>query len=345
MDMREVGIAVGGGNSRILIGESLENVSGYLTGGPTVIITDETVRGLYADRFPDFPVITIGMGEEAKTLETVSAIYRRLLDLRLDRGGFILGIGGGLVCDVTGFAAATFLRGVRFGFVSTTLLSQVDASVGGKNGVNFNGFKNMVGVFRQPEFVVCDTALLSTLPEREISSGLGEIVKHAAIADAALFSFLETHAAEALTLSPGVMERLVTDSVLIKARVVESDERETGSRRLLNFGHTFGHPLELLTGVAHGQAVAAGMVMAARMSVEEGLFSAIESQRLTRLIESLRLPVRLDADTHRVIAALEKDKKRSGEQVHFVLLEAIGKAVVRPLPLSKIRAFVERMKA
>ena len=343
--MREVNIAGGTGNSRILIGESLDNVTRYLPDIPAVIITDETVSGLYGKRFPNFPVITIGMGEGAKTLDTVAAIYRRLLELSMDRTGFVLAIGGGLVCDVAGFAASTFLRGIRFGVVSTTLLSQVDASVGGKNGINFHGLKNMVGVFRQPEFVVCDTALLPTLPERELLSGLGEVVKHAAIADTALFAFLETHAAETLSLSSPVMERLVTDSVLIKSRVVETDELEAGARRLLNFGHTFGHPLELLTGAAHGQAVAAGMVMAARISVEEGLLSIPEAERLTRLIETLGLPVRLDADPAQVIAALEKDKKRAGEAVHFVLLEAIGKAVVRPLALSKIRSFAGRMKA
>jgi 3-dehydroquinate synthase len=339
MGMREINIKGGTGDSSILIGESIDNLSRYLPTDRILVITDEKVRELYGNRFPDGPMITIGMGEENKTLDTVSDIYRQMLAHSVDRSWFVVGIGGGLVCDVTGFAASTYLRGVRFGFVSTTLLSQVDASVGGKNGVNFDGLKNMVGVFRQPEFVICDASLLSTLPRREVLSGLGEIVKHAAISDRALFEYLEEHTEEALSLSPPVIEHLVTHSVLLKAKVVQGDETEVGQRRILNFGHTFGHPLELISGVAHGQAVAAGMVMAAQVSVEEGLLDPSEARRLTALIERLELPVRLPADIDQIRAALEKDKKRAGDAVHFVMLEAIGKAVVRSLPLSKVKAF------
>ena len=165
-------------------------------------------------------------------------------DCEADRASFIVGIGGGIVCDVTGYAASTYLRGLKFGFVASTLLAQVDAAVGGKNGVNWEGYKNMIGVFNQPDFVICDPLLLRTLPRREVLSGMAEVVKHALIADAGLFSYLEENGSGVLDLRPEVMERLVCDSVRIKSSIVNRDEREKGERRLLNFGHTFGHALE-----------------------------------------------------------------------------------------------------
>ena len=175
------------GNSNIYIGESLQNVEEYLPKGKTIIITDENVKNHYLSDFPDCPVITISTGESIKTLATVESIYRQLINLDVDRQTFILAIGGGIVCDIAGFVASTFQRGLRFGFVSTSLLSQVDASVGGKNGVNFDSYKNMVGVFMQPEFVICDIKLLNTLPKEEVANGFAEIVKHALIEDYSMF--------------------------------------------------------------------------------------------------------------------------------------------------------------
>ena len=166
------------GSSRILVGESIENLRRYVDARRTVIITDSTVEKLYREKFPAYPVISIGLGEKIKTLETVTHLFSRLVDLEADRSTFLLGVGGGIVCDIAGFVASTYMRGTRFGFVSTTLLAQVDASVGGKNGVNFGGYKNMVGVFNQPDFVICDMALLKSLPIRELLCGFAEIIKH-----------------------------------------------------------------------------------------------------------------------------------------------------------------------
>ena len=180
-------------DSKIVIGESLGNLSEYIPAPKMAIITDTHVRNYYYKNFPDCEVIEIGTGEKIKNLDTVQTIYRKLLEIEADRSSFIVGIGGGIVCDITGFVASTYLRGVKFGFVPSTLLSQVDAAVGGKNGVNFGGYKNIVGVFNQPEFVICDLNLLKTLPEREILCGYAEIVKHAAIGDDALFLYLEDH--------------------------------------------------------------------------------------------------------------------------------------------------------
>jgi 3-dehydroquinate synthase len=210
-------------------------------------------------------------------LETVTTIFNQLVDMEVDRSTLILGIGGGIVCDIAGFVASTYMRGTPFGFVSTTLLSQVDASVGGKNGVNFGGYKNMVGVFNQPEFVVCDMMLLKTLPFREIQCGFAEIIKHGAIADHRMLDFIENHRDAALDLESRIVEHLVYRSVEIKAGVVTRDEREKGERRKLNFGHTFGHAIEKLTGIPHGEAVGIGMVMAAALSVKKGLLSPVDA--------------------------------------------------------------------
>ena len=179
------------GDSTLLIGESLQALSRYLPPGKTFIITDANVREAYGRLFPPAEVIEIGTGEGIKNLETVGSVYEALIRCEADRASFILGIGGGIVCDVTGYAASTYLRGLKFGFVASTLLAQVDAAVGGKNGVNFEGYKNLIGVFSQPDFVICDPVLLRTLPRKEVLSGMAEVVKHALIADADLFLYLE----------------------------------------------------------------------------------------------------------------------------------------------------------
>ncbi len=335
--MESVTINADSGPSRILIGERLENLQRYIPVAKPIIITDVNVGKLYPLNSMAAAVITIGTGEEIKTLETVQEIYARLLSIEADRSAFIVGVGGGIVCDIAGFAASTFLRGVRFGFVATTLLAQVDASVGGKNGVNFEGYKNMVGLFHQPEFVICDPELLKTLPPREISCGLAEIVKHGAIADADLFAYLEQHAEDILALDSTVIEKLVQASVRIKSAIVMRDETEKGERRLLNFGHTFGHAIEKVTGIAHGEAVSMGMVIASALSVKKGLLSAEEDQRLQVVLKNLKLPTRWEASPQKVLDAIAKDKKRTGDRIHFVLLNGIGNARVDQITLEELR--------
>jgi len=283
------------------------------------------------------------MGEEIKTIETVQQIYTELLDHEADRSTFVVGVGGGIVCDITGYVASTFMRGVRFGFVATTLLAQVDASVGGKNGVNFKGYKNIVGVFNQPEFVLCDMNLLATLPEQEIACGFAEIVKHGAIGDVALFEYLEVNFAKALALDKEAIGKAVYDSVKLKAAVVNQDEKEQGERKKLNFGHTFGHAIEKTTAVPHGVAVSLGMVVASQLSVKKGLFPSTEAERIKALLQNMGLPVKLEIDRKSVIDALKKDKKREGQEIHFVLLDRIGRAVVEPIALEELEAVVAEL--
>jgi 3-dehydroquinate synthase len=328
------------GDSTIRIGEKLQNLGKYIPAENVVIITDVNVKRFYENNFPPHPVITIQTGEKIKNLDTVRSIYGKLVELGVDRSTVIIGIGGGIVCDITGFVASTFLRGVKFGFVSSTLLSQVDASVGGKNGVNFQGYKNMVGVFNQPEFVICDLNLLHTLPEKEVLCGLAEIVKHAAIGDADLFKYLEEHYQKALMLDTLVIERLVYDSVVIKSDIVNKDEKEKGERRKLNFGHTFGHAIEKTTGVRHGEAVSAGMVMASELSVKRGHLQNQNAQRIKSLLRNLKLPIRLQADRKTVFDALQKDKKRKGDGIHFVLIEDIGKPFVDKIFITELEGVI-----
>lgn len=322
--------------SRILIGERLGNLQRYIPAARPIIITDVNVRKLYPIDSMSADVITIATGEEIKTLDTVQDIYAQLISIKADRSSFIVGIGGGIVCDIAGFVASTFLRGVRFGFVATTLLAQVDASVGGKNGVNFEGYKNMVGLFNQPEFVISDPELLKTLPDREISSGLAEIVKHGAIADANLFAYLEQHAEDILALDSQVIEKLLLASVRIKSALVNRDETEKGERRLLNFGHTFGHAIEKVTGISHGEAISRGMVIAAALSVKKGRLAEKEHKRLRALLNNLKLPTYFGPETKAVVNAIGKDKKREGNWIHFVLLNGIGSAIVDKITLEEL---------
>ena len=329
------------GKSTLLVGERLQQLDAYISGRPAVIITDQHLLDLYGKDFPRCPVIAIGSGEAIKTLETATHIYQQLVDLEADRSTVIVGIGGGIVCDITGFVASTYMRGVSFGFVASTLLAQVDASVGGKNGVNFGGFKNMVGVFNQPEFVICDMNLLHTLSMRDRLCGFAEIVKHAVIADAEMFAYLERQWPQALVLDSDVVEKLVYDSVVIKAGVVNRDETEKGERRILNFGHTIGHAVEKTTGAPHGEAVSIGMVAAAAIAKRCGLLSESEAARIEALLIHLNLPTRLGGHREEILSALRMDKKREGDEILFVLPEGIGKAVIRPLSLSQIDQLTE----
>ncbi len=339
--MKTLSISGSTGNSKILVGETFERIHDYLPANRVIIITDDNLARLYGSRFPVEEVITIGQGERVKTLETVSAIYDQLIACEADRSVFLVGIGGGIVCDITGFVASTYLRGVRFGYVATTLLAQVDASVGGKTGVNFKGYKNMVGVFNQPEFVVCDPQMLKTLPKRELSCGFAEVVKHAAIADADYFDFLERESSRAFSLEAGVMERVVYESVAIKASVVNQDEREKGERRKLNFGHTFGHAVEKTEGLPHGEAVSIGMMLAARLSESRKMLDRQSVERLARLLTAFQLPLKSRVDRHQIMDAMARDKKREGDVLHFVLLEKMGRAVVEEIPISELQIMMD----
>jgi 3-dehydroquinate synthase len=331
------------GTSRILVGEPLRNMGAWLPAGKRIMLTDSNVRRYYPSVFDPEAVIEVGSGEKVKDLETMRFIFERLVELEADRSSFLVGLGGGVVCDLTGFTASIYMRGIPFGLVPTTLLAQVDAGVGGKNGVNFAGYKNMIGTFTQPEFVLCDPQFLKTLPPGEIACGLAEIIKHAAIEDRELFSFLEDQVPAVLRLDPPVMENLVYRSLSIKAAIVGGDEREKGERRKLNFGHTLGHALEKVTGLSHGEAVSLGMVLAVDLSVKKGILQDSEGDRLKSLLQRFGLPVRLSFSVDRVTAALKLDKKREGEKLHFVFLKGIGSCEVKEIGLEELVRMVSEI--
>ncbi len=334
--MRSLRIEGTSGQSDIAIGEHLEHLNSHCEAEKKLIVTDRHVRALYGQLFPPWEVIEIGLGERSKTLATVNRLYEEFLRCEIDRSSFVVAIGGGLVCDVAGYAASTYLRGLRFGFVPTTLLAQVDASVGGKNGVNFKRYKNLVGTFTQPRFVLCDLALLKTLPRPEVKNGFAEAIKTAVVGDAALFSFLEAAWRDALLLAPDVIERVVYDCLSVKARIVSLDEKERGERRKLNFGHTVGHALEKVNRLRHGEAVSLGMAAAARLSTRRGLLSPEDGERLEALLEKFGLPIKTRFNVDLVRDALRKDKKREEDEIHFVLLEGIGRARITPVGIDEL---------
>jgi 3-dehydroquinate synthase len=332
--MKEVRIDLPSKNRRsIIVSGELSELGRHCSPRKTMIITDARVRELYGHLFPPYPVVEVARGEQSKTLRTVESIYETFLEHGLDRSWLVVGIGGGIVCDVSGFAASTFLRGLSFAFVPTTLLAQVDASVGGKNGVNLRGYKNQVGTFSQPDFVLCDFTVLSTLPHEEIKNGYAEVIKHALIADEKLFHFLEGNVDRAFSLDPDVIERLVYDSLIIKSAIVRQDETEKGERRKLNFGHTIGHALEKTCRLRHGEAVSVGMALATRLSSRRGLLCKNDVAKIEELLKAFGLPTGVQRDPASVREALWKDKKREDDRVHFVLLDGIGRARIETIDI------------
>lgn len=332
------------GSTRIVIGESIANLRAYADPSRTALLVDPNVRRLYGNLLTGYQQVDVGCGEAAKSLSNVEEIGRRLLDLGVDRSWSLVGVGGGVACDIAGFTASIFMRGLPFGFAPTSLLAQADAAVGGKNGVNLDGYKNILGVFKQPRFVVLDFEVLRTLPAEEILGGVAEIIKHALVGEQGMFDYLERRWEQLLDLERTVVEEVVGQSVAFKARVVSADEKEAGGRRILNFGHSLAHALEKTTGVSHGRAVGMGMAFAARVSTARGLLPAAEGQRITALLQNVGLPVGMPVDAGPLIEAIRKDKKREGDRLHFVLLEGIGKPVISKLALTEVEGYIHDLR-
>lgn len=329
--------------SKVLVGERLENLKQYLPNNQVIVVTNPTISKLYGKYFEDFKTIELEEGEKHKTLDSIAYITKKLIEFGADRDTFILGFGGGIICDITGFVASIFMRGCRFGFVSTTLLSQVDASVGGKNGVNFEGYKNILGVFNQPQIVLCDPIVFSTLPSKEYVAGFAEIVKAAMITNASLFEYAEQNVVKALNKDADVMEHLVYESVKIKADVVTKDEREHGERRKLNLGHTFAHAIEKSSNLSHGEAVSVGLVMASQISVQLGLMSEEEKKRVINLLNKLNLPTAVNISHSTLFDAMHKDKKKSGNSIHIILPVGIGSCEVRNISFSELELLINKL--
>ena len=305
------------------------------------IVTNTTVAPLYlqqlsaALRAQGVEVISIVLedGERYKNWATLNRIYDALLEQRCDRKTTLIALGGGVVGDLAGFAAATYMRGIPFVQVPTTLLAQVDSSIGGTTGINHPLGKNMIGAFYQPRLVLADTAVLATLPPRELSAGLAEVIKHGLIRDAAFVAWLEQNVEKLLACDAAALAHAVRRCCEIKAAVVAEDERETGVRALLNFGHTFGHAIESALGYGewlHGEAVAAGMVMAAELSRRMGFIAQADADRIVALLKRAKLPVAQPGIAPaRLLELMAVDKKTEGGRLRFVLLDRIGAGSIR----------------
>lgn len=342
--MEKIIIDTPGYRSEVLVGEKLGNAGTLLPVKGIAIITDDNVLKLYGKSFPEFPVFSVTPGEESKKLEVIERLAERLLEGGIDRSGFILAVGGGVVCDIAGFLASIYMRGIRCGYISTTLLSQVDASTGGKNGVNLGDTKNILGTFTQPEFVICDTVLLQTLSEREYLSGLAEMIKTAIIGDKYLFDLIEKSVVAIKNRDNDLLTDLVAKSVRFKALVVSEDEKESGIRRILNFGHTFGHAIEMYHSVNHGFAVAAGMELSTDFSFSRGLISKEEKERITDILKRFGLLENYNIPDNQIDRYILHDKKKSGSEIHFIFTGGIGKAVAEKIPVSAVTDFYKLYK-
>lgn len=325
--------------SGIYIGPVKDILSGVLPEGRVVVVSDATIDRLYHPLLEKYDTVLIGLGESVKTLQTVETIYRRFIELGVDRSTFVLAVGGGIVTDVAGFAASTYMRGLKFGFVSTTLLGQVDASVGGKNGVNVDGYKNMAGTFTQPQFVICDPGLLRTLPDREFRAGLAEVVKAAIIADADLFGRIENTTFEALRTDTDLLTDAVSAAIRVKADIVERDEHESGDRRKLNLGHTLAHAIEKCSNrMNHGEAVAVGTALIAGAAVKQGVLSEADRDRIVHVLMQLGFDLTPPVDVKRLLKEVGKDKKNEEGILRIVLPVGIGDCEVRPMKIDDFAA-------
>ncbi len=299
-----------------------------------VIITDDLVFAAHKKLFRDWNIVVLKAGEEYKLQSAVDSLFEQLIEMKADRTWTLIGVGGGVVTDITGYAASVFLRGVKFGFVPTTILAMVDAAIGGKNGIDVSLYKNMIGTINQPHFLLYDVSLLKTLPLPEWRNGFAEVIKHAVILDAPMFKELEKHNVAFYQKNVAALQKLVQRNAMLKAKVVKEDEFEKDRRRLLNFGHTLGHAVEKQYELMHGEAVAIGMAFAAKLSRELLHFKGAE--KLVTLIDAYGLPVTTAYNKQQVFDVLISDKKREGEHMNFILLEKIGKAVIKKLPLPEI---------
>jgi 3-dehydroquinate synthase len=300
----------------------------------TVLLTDETVFGLHGKQFKNWNTIVLKAGEEYKVQATVDSVVEQLIEMEADRNTTLVGVGGGVITDLTGYIASVYMRGISFGFLPTTLLAMVDASIGGKNGIDVGVYKNMVGIIRQPQFILHDHRFLNTLPDKEWKNGFAEIIKHASIKDAAMFRELSAHGLTYYRKKKKETSDLVKRNALIKTRVVQQDEFEKGDRKLLNFGHTLGHALENQYELSHGEAISIGMAYAATLS--QRFIGFRNPEQVIETLENYGLPAYAAFDKDKVITVLKMDKKKIKDSINFILLEKIGKAVIRPISIQEL---------
>jgi 3-dehydroquinate synthase len=324
----------------VYLGASLSRLSSVVDKKKAVLVTDENVFKAHSTKFRNWNVITLKPGEEYKVQPTADAIIEQLIAFQADRQSVLVGIGGGVITDITGYVASVYMRGISFGFVPTSLLAMVDASIGGKNGIDVGEYKNMVGIIRQPSFLLYDFSLLQTLPRQEWSNGFAEIIKHACILDRPLFNLLEKQGLEIVMKNKKLLAQIIERNVNLKSGIVKKDEFESGDRKLLNFGHTLGHALETQYELTHGEAVALGMVFACWLSSQ--FYGFKDAARVESVLKNYGLPTRADFDVEKVFKILQMDKKRVSTTMNYVLLDRIGKGKIQALSVKQIPTLLHR---
>jgi 3-dehydroquinate synthase len=307
----------------------------------TIIVTDENVYNAHTKRFKNWKTIVLKPGEQYKVQATVDNLIAQLIEMGADRKSTLVGVGGGVITDITGYAASVYMRGIRFGFIPTTILSMVDASIGGKNGIDVGLYKNMVGIIRQPSFILHDMVFVNSLPQSEWENGFAEIIKHACIKDAAMFDELEANSLKTYQSKKKLLCELVERNAVLKTKVVQKDEFESGDRKLLNFGHTLGHAIENMYAFSHGQAVTIGMAYACHIS--EKLAGFKETERVVSLITRYGLPAYMEFDRAKAFDILQKDKKKVKAAMNYVLLQKIGRGIVKPIPLNQLEKIIHQL--
>ncbi len=336
--MKKINLKHAKGRTKILIGESINNIGKFIDLNKTIIITDSTVKKYYRHLFPTDKIVELAPGEKSKNLKTMNLVIEKLINYDAHRNSFLLGIGGGVVCDICAFSASIFNRGINFGLIATTLLAQADASIGGKNGVNFGNYKNIIGTIRQADFVISDMSLLKTLPKREFNNGVAEIIKTALISDDKFFAELENVNLNSIDVKK--LEDIIFRTAKFKTEIVQKDEYESGLRRVLNFGHTFAHAVESVYRISHGRAVSIGMMKALEISNSKTGLNREIIGRVKNLLIKNNLPYDLKMDRNKMMDAIFRDKKRDSSMIRLILLENIGKAAVVEMSFDELLSYV-----
>ncbi len=337
-------VKIGSSTITICVNASFQDIQNFGMKRNMVLIIDEDVYKKHKTKFESYLCIKVKAEERFKIQGTVDKIIERLIALNVDKSFMLVGVGGGIASDITGYVASIYKRGLSFGLIPTTILAMVDAAIGGKNGVNVGVFKNIVGTIYQPKFILYDYRFLDTLPRLEWINGFAEIIKHAVIGDESMFKELEGKNFEFYFENRKEIISLIEKNVAIKLSIVEKDETEKGDRYLLNFGHSFGHALENEYGLPHGSAVSIGMILAAKVSKIHTKFPTKEINRLAKLIEQYYLPVYMKFPSEKIMKTMENDKKADGDFIQFVLLKSIGVATVKKIPFAELRQLLPEIQ-
>lgn len=316
-----------------------KDIDSIINNEKTVIITDNNIAKKHKAKFANRNVIVLRPGEKYKQQATVDAIISAMIAMGCDRQTFLLGVGGGVITDITGYTASIFMRGISFGFAPTSLLAMVDASIGGKNGVDVGIYKNIVGNIRQPGFLFYDVSFLDTLPMAEWRNGFAEIIKHGAILDKKLYEEVATNTIATYQKNTSLLEKLISKNVAIKTGIVQKDEFEKAERKLLNFGHTLGHAIENTYELSHGEAISIGMVAAAYIAEQLGNKPSKES--LITTFTKYGLPTYKKFEVKKIMNILLKDKKKTADGIHYIILQEIGKAAIHKLDAASIKQYLQ----